>query len=286
MTMQHDEIYLADLWRTLRNEWRSFVAALLLVLLIAATYGLLAPPRWEAQGWIQVGQVGFQPTGQDPRPEPFQRVVERLQSVGFQNAVVQGVGVALASPESRLYRTSLKVEPSPYAGLIKLSVRATSPALARRFVQATVDQLRAIHGRLQAAPMAQARERMDRLQSELRDAIVARDNLREAAGATDGKDRSVATTAGLMLAGAQTQVRELSQARDELAARLGGNYTFATSMPWPIYQQEGPVSPNRVLIAGMGLFGGLAVGVFAAVARGARRRAMAQPKSLQAALTP
>lgn len=285
--MQHDEIYLVDLWRTLAREWRWFVTALAAVLMLAAAYAVLAPPRWEAQGWIQVGQVGFQPSGQDPRPEPFQRVVERLQTVVFQNAVIRSAGLASTSPEAALYRASLKVEPSPYAGLIKLSVRASSPALARRFVQATVDQLRAVHGVLQATLLAQAHERLDRLQSEWRDAVVTRDDLQEAAQAPDGsKAPGMATTAGLLLAGAQTQVRELSHDRDDLAARLGQNYTFATSMPWPIYQQDGPVSPNRTLIAGMGILGGVALGVFAAVASGARRRAMAQPKPLQAALTP
>lgn len=285
--MQHDEIYLADLWRTLAREWRSFVTALAAVLILAAAYGLMAPPRWEAQGWIQVGQVGFQPAGQDPRPEPFQRVVERLQTVAFQNAVVRSAGFASTSPEAGLYRASLKVEPSPYAGLIKLSVRANSPALARRFIQATVDQLRAVHDVLQATLLAQAHERLDRLQSEWRDAVVTRDDLREAAHASDdSKAQGMATTAGLLLVGAQTQVRELSRDRDDLATRLGQNYTFATSMPWPIYQQEGPVSPNRALIAGLGVLGGLALGVFSAVASSARRRGMAQPKSLQGALTP
>lgn len=285
--MQHDEIYLADLSRILCREWRSVLLAFLLVFGLAAAYGLLAKPRWEAQGWVQVGQVGFQPSGQDPRPEPFQRVIERLQTVDFQDQVVKSVGVASTSVEAKLYRATLKVEPSPYAGLIKLSVRAASPSMARRFVQATVDQLRIIHGQLQAQPLAQAHERLERLQSDVRDALSTRDRLREAASAPDGsKGQGAALAAGLMLGGAQTQVRELVQSRDELVARLGNNYTFATSMPWPIYQSEGPVSPNRVLIAGLGLFGGLGLGVFAGVARAARRRATSQPKSLDSALTP
>lgn len=279
MTMQRDEIYLVDLWRILVREWRSFAIAALAVLALAVAYAMLAKPRWEAQAWVQVGQIGTQPAGQDPRPEPFQRVIERLQTVAFQDEVLQSAGVALKSPEAGLYRASLKVDPSFYAGLIKISVRAASPDLARRLAQATVDRLHAIHERLLAVPLAQARERLGEVQADLREATVSRDSLRAAAGGKDAASgQGPALVAGLLLAGKETEVRELRQTREDLAARLGDNYTFATSMPWPIYQPDHPVAPNRVLIVGLGVLGGLGLGLFVAVANDARRRAK-QPKA-------
>ena len=276
--MQRDEIYLVDLWRILVREWRGFAVAALAVLALAVAYALLAKPRWEAQAWVQVGQVATQPAGQDPRPEPFQRVIERLQTVAFQNEVLQSAGIALKSPEAGLYRGSLKVDPSPYAGLIKLSVRAASPALAQRLAQATVDQLHAIHERLLAVPLAQARTRLDDLQAELREATITRDGLRATAGRDGANAQGPALAAGLLLAGKETEVRELRQSRDDLVARLAANYTFATSMPWPIYRPDHPVAPNRVLIVGLGVLGGLGLGLFVAVASDARRRAK-QPKA-------
>ncbi|MBT2118308.1 chain-length determining protein [Dyella sp. LX-66] len=274
--MHHDEIYLIDLWRLLTRQWRGFAVALLAVVALAVAYAFLAKPRYEATAWVQVGQVGTAPAGQDPRPEPFQRVLDRLQTRSFQDEVTQSAGLAANSPEAGGYRASLKAEPSFYAGLIKLSVRAASPEQAKRLVLATVERLQAIHGQLLAEPLAQAHARLDEVQADLRAATAERDGLQQAAGKDGVAGQGNAVAAGLLLANKDTEVRELRNARSDLAARMSANYTFATSMPWPIYQPDHPVAPNRVLILGVGLLGGLGLGLFVAVALDARRRA-AQP---------
>ena len=274
--MQHDEIYLIDLWRLLARQWRGFAIALLAVVALAVAYAWLAKPRYEATAWVQVGQVGTAPAGQDPRPEPFQRVLDRLQTRSFQDEVTQSLGLAPKSPEAAAYRNSLKAEPSFYAGLIKLSVRAGSAEQAGRLVLATVSHLQAIHGQLQAQPLAQAQARLDELKTDLRAATSERDGLQQLAGKDEHAGQGGAIAAGLLLASKDTEVRELRNARSDLAARMSANYTFATSMPWPIYQPERPVAPNRVLILGVGVLGGLGLGLFVAVALDARRRA-AQP---------
>lgn len=274
--MPHDEIYLIDLWRLLTRQWRGFAIALLAVVALAVAYAFLAKPRYEAVAWVQVGQVGTAPSGQDPRPEPFQRVLDRLQTRSFQDDVTQSLGLAAKSPEAAAYRGSLKAEPSFYAGLIKLSVRAASPEQARQQVLATVKRLEAIHGELQAAPLAQAQARLDEVQADLRTATVERDGLQQVVGKDERSGQGNAVVAGLLLASKDTEVRELRNARSDLAARMSANYTFGTSMPWPIYQPDHAVAPNRVLILGVGLLGGLGLGLFVAVALDARRRA-AQP---------
>src|SRR5690348_16266952 len=65
-TMEQDEVYLADLWRIFAREWKWFV--LVLVLTLACTYAFapLVKRQWEATAWIQIGQVGAVPSGQDP----------------------------------------------------------------------------------------------------------------------------------------------------------------------------------------------------------------------------
>lgn len=45
---QHDDIYLIDLWRILRREWRWALAALVVVLALTLAFTRLARPQWEA----------------------------------------------------------------------------------------------------------------------------------------------------------------------------------------------------------------------------------------------
>lgn len=278
--MQPNEIYLIDMGRIVAREWRSFALVSLCVLGLAVAYALLAKPRWEATAWVQVGQIGTAPAGQDPRPEPFQRVVDRLQTVVFQNQVLERIGVAEESQQGDLYRKSLKVDPSPYAGLIKLSVRGASPDQAHLLAQATVAELQDIHQHIQQTPMTQARVHLDEMQVDLQTALKERDGLKKTTDAIVEESRhggQSAAVAGQLLAAKEAEIRDLRRARSDLSARLGENYTFATSMPWPIYQPDKPVSPNRVLIIGLGILAGVGLGLFVAVARDAKRFAT-QPR--------
>lgn len=269
--MERDEIYLIDVWQILAREWRWFVS--LLVIVLAATFAFMqvVKPQWQANAWIQIGQVGAAPTGQDPKAEPLQRVLERLQLVPFQNETLQNAGIAPDTPEAGLYRRSLKVEPLPYAGpLIKLSVRAHSPQQARALAEATVAQLQTVHRGMEAAPLSFARARLDEVQADLRSAMAERDRLQQAA--TQGKD----SFAGLLLTNKQEEIRTLQQTRDDLLARLSTTYTYETSLMWPVYVPRNQAFPNPMLTWAMGIVLGLFLGVAGAMARHAwRRRAMA-----------
>ncbi|ROU06997.1 Wzz/FepE/Etk N-terminal domain-containing protein [Lysobacter enzymogenes] len=273
MNAQQDEIYLVDLWRIVRREWRSFAAAALAVLALALVYAALAPQRWQASVWVSVGQLGLVPAGQEPRPEPFQRSVERLQTRAFQDRALAAAGIAADAPAAELYRRSLKVEPSPYAGLIKLSVRAASAQQARLLATTTVAQLQALHRQLQAAPLARARAQLEQARSDLRAALAERERLRglaEGAQARGGAEPAAAL-ALLALTHKDSEVRQLRQTESDLRARLSGSYTYATAPAWPLHAPQRPLAPDRMLILAVGLLAGLGLGLFAAVARNARR---------------
>ena len=269
--MEQDEIYLIDLWRIFVREWRWFVAALVVVLALTFAYAHLARPKWEATAWIQVGQVGPSPQGQDPKVESFQRVIQRMQTLAFQNDVMKSAGFAANAPEAQLYRKSFKLDPEPYANLIKLTVRARSAQQAGQFAMATVAQLQAIHQGMEALPLKLAKERLDEIQTELQGAVADRDRLLHAAGLS-GKDETTPAIAGILLAGKNEDIHSLQIAKNELINRLGPIYTFETSMPWPIYVPDGQVSPNLVLVWGIGIFLGLFLGALVAIGRNAIRR--------------
>lgn len=268
--MDHDEIYLIDLWRVFRREWRWFAAALLLVLCCTFVFTRSLKNQWEATAWMQIGQVGQVPAGQDPKAEPLLRVLERVQTIPFQNDVAHAVGYGPDTAEARLYRRSLKADPSPYANLIKLTVRAATPALATQLATATVGELHALHQRIEAVPLQAARASLDEVDVALRLALADRDRLASLV-ATSAKDP--APMASLVLANKNQEVRMLQQNRSDLATRLSANYTFETSLLWPVYVPDRPASPNPPLLWGVGVLLGLVAGAFAALARHASRRA-------------
>lgn len=265
--MERDEIYLIDMWRILLREWRWFVATLAVILIATFAFMQTVKPQWQASAWIQIGQVGAAPPGQDPKAEPLARVIERLQLVPFQNETLQSIGIAPDTPEGGLYRKSLKLEPLPYAGpLIKLSVRAHSREEARRLAEATVAQLQATHRGFEAPQLGFAHARLDEVQTDLRNALAERDRLQQAA--TQNKD----SFAGLLLTSKNEEIRTLQLTRADLVARLSATYTYDTSLMWPVYVPQNQAFPNPVLTWGMGLVFGLFLGGFAAVTRNALRR--------------
>ncbi|RDI98004.1 lipopolysaccharide biosynthesis protein [Dyella solisilvae] len=284
--MQKDEIYLFDLWRVLVREWKWFLALLLLVLAATYAFAHLARRQWEATAWVQIGQVAQAPPGQDPKVESLQRVLERLQTVAFQNEAMESIGIAPDSPEARLYRHSMKLEPMPYAGpMVRINVRAWSPQQARQFAQATVARLQAIHGSLEASPLALAHARLDEVQGELKGALAERERLSEAAHKDDAGG-GMSPLAVAMLASKSEDIRNLQMARSDLLTRLSATYTYETSMPWPVYVSDHPVFPNPMLTWGLGLLVGVGLGGFAAVARNAARRRAAEMREWRLTVQP
>ena len=268
--MQKEDIYLIDMWRLLRREWLWFLAVFVAVLLATFAYMRSAKPQWQADAWIRIGQVGTAPTGQDPKIEPLQRVLERLQLIPFQNQVLQSIGIVPDAPDAKLYRKSLKVEPLPYAGpLVKLSVRAYSPQQARKLAEATVAALQVIHREIAAPQLRLAHQRLDEAQRDLQNALTGRDHLQQTL--TQSKDNF----ASLLLMSKSDELSDLRQTRDDLLNRLGDAYTYDTALMWPVYVPDHTAFPNPVLIWGMGLVGGLFLGVVAAVGRNALRRGAA-----------
>ncbi|GLQ95541.1 Wzz/FepE/Etk N-terminal domain-containing protein [Dyella acidisoli] len=265
--MQRDEVYLIDMWRILLREWRWFMAVLIVVLAATFTFLRVTKPQWQADAWIQIGQVGFVPAGQDPKAEPFARVMERVKLIPFQNETLESIGIGSRTPEGALYRHSLKIEPLPYAGpLIKLSVRAHSPEMARKLAEATVERLRDIHRSTEATQLNFARAHLAEVLTDLQQTTAERDHLQQVA--TQSKDNF----AGVLLTSKNDEVRSLQQARADLEARLSTTYTYDTSLMWPVYVSEDPVFPNHLLMWGMGGVLGVFLGTLAAVRRNALRR--------------
>ncbi|WP_161962645.1 Wzz/FepE/Etk N-terminal domain-containing protein [Xanthomonas campestris] len=274
-----DEIYLIDLWRILLREWRWALAALLVALASTFAFTRVAKPQWEATAWIQVGEIGPTPAGRDPKVEPFQRVIDRMKTRLFQDAVLTQAGVPLKSRAAQLYRGSLKPDPDPYANLIGITIRAESATQARTLAMATVAQLQALHGQTNTAALALAKTRLRGLDEDLRVATASRTQLQQQLGNPQANDQATPAQvlAGVLLTDSNTTIRALKTERDDLVARLTERYTYQTSLAWPLYVPDHQAFPNAIMAWAAGILGGGALGVLAAVLRNAlRRRARGQ----------
>lgn len=271
---QHDDIYLIDLWRILRREWRWALAALVVVLGLTFAFTRLAKPQWEATAWIQVGEIGPTPAGRDPKVEPFQRVIDRMKTRLFQDAVLRKAGLPLNSRAAQLYRGSLKPDPDPYANLIGVTIRAESSAQARRLAMATVTELQTLHGQTNAVALELARTRLQGLNEDLRAALVNRTQLQQQVQAGQGGAAATPAqlVAGVLLTDSNTTIRALKAERDDLIARLTTRYTYQTSLAWPLYVPDRQAFPNAITAWAAGLLAGAGLGVLAAVLRNAWRR--------------
>lgn len=280
--MPHDEIYLIDLWRILRREWRWCLLPLLLALALAALFLHGATRQWQATAWVQVGEFGPTPAGRDPKLEPFQRVIDRIKTRQFQEQVLHSAGVASDSRQAALYRDSLKLDPDPYANLIQLTLRAQSPQQARQLATATIAQLQALHRRIQAGPLQQASARLQELAADIAATQAERERLlqqqREGRGSVEQQ-----LLGNMLLSEKTSTLRGLKAEREDLLGRLGGRYTYDTSAPWDTYVPPRAAFPNPVLVLAAALLAGLGGGVLAAVARNALRRCQAQPVRAHAA---
>lgn len=273
-TMKEEEIYLIDMWRLLLRQWRWFVATMAMALALSFAFVHLAQRQWEASAWIQIGEIGATPAGHDPKVEPFQRAIDRMKTRQFQDSVLESQSIPLQSHEAGLYRKSLKLDPDPYANLIRVDVRADSPEQARRLATATVNRLQAIHRDLGAAMIQLGRQRLHSVDQDIDQAVADRNRLQQSNVPDGAHGTGVAQPLLVaMLVGQKDEViRQLRNEKADLLARLSPDLTYNTSQPWPVYVPDKPAFPNPLMAWGLGILCGGALGVLVAVTLEARRR--------------
>jgi hypothetical protein len=181
--------------------------------------------------------------------------------------VLKSVGVPVDAPEASLFRGSMKIEQLPYANIVKLRVRGYSAEDAEQLAKATATVLHAAHAQIAAAPMGFIRDRLAAVDALLKDAQERRNRL--LAGNSGRGDQTALTD--LAVATSDQDIRSLEQMRADLALRQLPNYTYETSLAWPVYVDKDRVFPNTVLTLGIGLLAAAFLASLAAVARHALR---------------
>jgi len=266
----------------MRANWLSVLAPTVLAAVAASVLGYVLSPTWEAVGVIQVGAVGQSSVGQGVQLiEPPVRAVERVRMRVFQDATLARLGIPLGDtdPLGSLYRSTIKIRQMQNTDFLELRLRAYSPEDARRWIQATVEQLADAHGRL-AAPT------LDRLQKQLAEteATLRRlRDLREVARSTTTLKREIAPgerfaesvyNSSLLIA-TETEFRVNEDSRSVLLEQLSATRTYPTALVDKVFVGDQPVSPRTALMITVATLFGLFIGIAIAYFLDGRRTARA-----------
>lgn len=283
MKENEDEIYLLDMGRILWREWKWLAAVWLAVLVVTFAATHVLRPQWQADAWVQVGELGVAPSNRDPKLEPFQRVLKRIDTRMFQDQVVASLKLGPDAPAAALYHRSLRLDPQPYANLIHFTVRGYSRAQAQQMAAATVAQLQRLHRGFGTVSLQLAQQHLRQVGQALDHARADRRALLKDRPATVSADAGHGTVDKLLVdmqvAQKDTAIRDLQAQQYDLKTRLDTRYTYPTSMPWPIYVPKSRAYPNGKLAWGLGVLAGAFLGTLAAVARHALRRRVSSPAS-------
>ncbi|MGE5466071.1 MAG: Wzz/FepE/Etk N-terminal domain-containing protein [Ignavibacteria bacterium] len=253
-----DEVSLFDLWRSLVEGRRRIAVGAVVGMLAAALALALLPPRYEATALIKSASN-----------EPLTRVIERITTASFQDAVLQELNWTDA--RSILYRASLRA--APVGTLVELKVRATNAADAEHAVVATIEQLESARRDLASAALEKSRDELAGLSAEVREteALLAR---LEALGKRIPADNYRDTLSLYRLkTDERNRLRLLRQQEAASALQFAAASTKTATVAGPSVTAQ-PVFPRAWQAIALGLLGGVFLGAMAVMwsARGPEPR--------------
>lgn len=267
------ELNLAEVGRDLIAGIRWIIGLPVLLALAATVYVYLAQPRWEATSTIQIGRTGEVEAGKGTSPiETPAQAIERMKLRVFQDRVLERLRIPSdrKNPEELLFRKSLEFRAMPNTDFIEMKVEGYSAEEARRFAEATVEELREAHEKLSQPTIDYLHAQLAGVEQSLKSAIDERAKLVASIplGLEVGPGNRFAENVllGSALATRDEEIRKLQDRKLILEERLNPARTRPTTLIG-IHVPEDPESPKKVLTVLLSLACGLIVGVLVALIR-------------------
>lgn len=259
--------------RLLRANWLAVLAPTIVAGIAALTLGYLLPPTWEAIGVVQVGAVGQANVGQGVQlVEPPIRAVERARMRVFQDAVVARLGLPVneGNPQGRLYRGTIKIKQLQSTDFLEINLRAYSPDDARRWIDATVEQMAEAHRQLAAPTLDRLKKQLAETEATLSRLRTARQEMQSATELKKeikpGERFAESVYNANLLVTTEADIRKSEDTRSILLEQLSPARTYPTKLVDRIFVGDDPVSPRPLLMAAvsslLGLFAGLMLAFF------------------------
>lgn len=266
-----NEINACNLLAHLKSGCRWLAGGLMLGLLCAIGFIALVPPQYEAIAMIQPATVGILSASTNTTiakgadVESAAQTLERLKVASFYTAEL----IIACDMKSRVNpHQALAVAMKPTLikgnGLIQISYRAASPAIAEACVAGVVKQLAKVQGEI-AAPLIKALEEQRQITKQQLDDAERFQKLVEKRVLTMNPSSTQFSESMLLLSAAQSKKDDISKLRRtyaEQSIQVSEPLTQPTKLFEPIYASDKAVFPKKELI----VFGGLVAGFLAGLA--------------------
>lgn len=275
---QDEEISLIDIFRFLNNSYKTILLTVFLGLVIAGTYLLVTPKRYEAIAQIAMAQISASNNNNNNNLNPLginieepTLLISRLSSpTSFSPAVIDACDLeGVPNPGSALVG-SIKLTPvKGVANVVELKTFGSSPVVANSCAQAIFELIRATQSEIIAPYIEEARSKLTDDQGRLLKAqtVVAK------------ADQSGQAMSASYLA-TRDEIRYLLDEITSLKNVVSTNQSRATRLVAPIYASDSPVAPKKQITLLAGLLGGLVLGLLVALGRQVLAKIKAQTQGV------
>ena len=255
-----DEISLLDILDFIKKSYKIMMLCAFLGLLCGIGYLLVATPMYEATAQIRMAQISqVNPTNPFGVPiEDPASLISRLQfPTNYPTQVISACGYEARVHPGLALSKDLKVSVlKGVANTIELKVLSPSPQVAADCANAVFSQI-TIMQELMSKPFveeAKTKLSVDNERIEAARRIIAK------------ADQSGSAMSAAYLS-ARDELTYFLTDREKMADLINSVKNRGTSLVSPIYVVDRPVSPKKRIFLLAGLFGGLLLGLLAALAQ-------------------
>lgn len=252
------------------------VVGLVIGVLVALAVASVLPKRWEATAILELGRIDRD--GSTQLVEPPYQAAARVRLRSLQNSVLRSLGLPL-EPEgdSELLRRSLHARVVRDTDLVQVQLRAPSPELAERWLEAVIARLTETHAEMLGPTLSRLQREHQEVESDLARALRRQEELLELVGEVPGGSEESTATGALLLnslmAANDSTIGVLRRREVALREQLDEARSFNIHVLGAIEVSRHPVFPRRVLfMAAGGLLGLLIVFSYALMREYQRQR--------------
>lgn len=245
-----DELSLSDIFNVLKAYWHSIlIVPMALALFTLMVTWVFVPPKYEAQGMIDIGRVN------DALLEAPEVLVDRLNQPSFIDMAMAGHSDLLIKNEAAK-DTQFLAKKNKDSNLVSFKIIATNRELARKRAEAVIDSLSRLHRKAFDDNIALVNQHILLIERQIN--LLKESKVLSASSSTGTYD----TVLKALTDNDRTnQISSLMNLKLELEATLTSPKNYNTRLLDEIFVSSEPVSPNLILVTLvaflLGLFGAL-----------------------------